>query len=489
MTILRDILYSVSLESTSGDMQTEVKGIAFDSRQVAAGFLFIAVKGTRTNGHDFIESAIEKGAESIVCEQLPGKLVDDIAYVQVKDSAEALGIIASNFFGNPSKKLVLTGVTGTNGKTTTVFLLHNLFRQLGHRVGMLSTVENRINEEVLSATHTTPDPIQLNKIMKQMVASGCTHCFMEVSSHAAVQKRIAGLDFNGAIFTNITHDHLDYHGTFENYINAKKSFFDGLSNKAFALVNVDDRRGRIMVQNTKARIRTFALKTVANYKSKVLGNSITGLEMEIDGYQTWFKLIGEFNAYNLLTVYAVAVELGEDQEEILRKLSGLSTAPGRFELVAVETGVVGIVDYAHTPDALKNVLATINRLRTGNEQVITIIGCGGDRDREKRPLMAKLAAKMSDKVIFTSDNPRSEDPNEIISEMEAGVSPANYKKKLSIVDRKEAIKVACTLAKKNDIILLAGKGHEAYQEINGVKHPFDDREILTEMLVLTHSQP
>ncbi|HVD97342.1 MAG TPA: UDP-N-acetylmuramoyl-L-alanyl-D-glutamate--2,6-diaminopimelate ligase [Cytophagaceae bacterium] len=479
--ILKDILYKVSLYSVSGSTDREINGIFFDSRLVGEGSLFVATVGTQVDGHHYIEKSIEKGAVAIVCQIMPAVLKPGITYVQVVNSSAALGIMASNYYGNPSSKLKLVGVTGTNGKTTTVTLLHQLFMNLGYHTGLLSTVENKINQEVIPSTHTTPDAVSLNHFLSKMVESGCTHCFMEVSSHSVVQNRINGLHFAGAIFTNITHDHLDYHKTFDEYIKAKKGFFDILGADAFALVNADDKRGMVMMQNTKAKKNTFALKTPADFKAKLLTNSFTGLEMDIDGKQVWFKLIGSFNAYNLLGVYATAVLLGEDRDEALTQLSNLDSARGRFERIISKTGITAIVDYAHTPDAVENVLDTINDLKQGKEQIITVIGCGGNRDATKRPFMADIATRLSDRVILTSDNPRDEDPQLIIDQMEQGISITNKKKSLSILDRKEAIKTACLLAKEGDIILIAGKGHEDYQEIKGVKHHFDDKEAVREL--------
>lgn len=484
MAVLKDILYKVSLTSTFGNMDVEVAGICFDSRQVKPGFLFVAVKGTLSDGHEYIVKASTSGASIIVCEQLPASVDEKITYVAVKNSAQALGIIASNFYGNPSEKLKLTGVTGTNGKTTVATLLYNLFNSLGHRSGLLSTVENRIVDQVIPSTHTTPDPIQLNQLLNKMVQAGCTHAFIEVSSHAVDQDRVAGLKFAGAIFTNITHDHLDYHKTFENYIKAKKKFFDELTSDAFALVNADDKRGMVMLQNTKATKLSFGLKKMVDFKGKIITNSIEGLELEIGGKSVWFKLIGDFNAYNLLAVYGAATSLGEESDEVLTHLSALKGAVGRFELVMPGAKITAIVDYAHTPDALKNVLDTIAQFRTGNESVITVVGCGGNRDKTKRPLMASIACRMSDKVVLTSDNPRDEDPMEIIREMQTGVMPTEVRKTLVMADREEAIKTACMMAKENDIILVAGKGHETYQEIKGIKHPFDDREVVERMIKL-----
>ncbi|MDW8331022.1 MAG: UDP-N-acetylmuramoyl-L-alanyl-D-glutamate--2,6-diaminopimelate ligase [Cyclobacteriaceae bacterium] len=484
MAELKDILYGVNITSSVGDMNVEVKDICFDSRQVTKGSLFVAVKGTQTDGHQYIDRAVQQGAVAIVCEQLPDTLYEKSTCVTVKDSARALGIIAANFFGAPSQKLKLTGVTGTNGKTTVATLLYKLFSALGYKTGLISTVEYRIQDKVFPSTHTTPDPVQLNRLLRQMVDEGCTHVFMEVSSHAVVQERIAGLAFAGGIFTNITHDHLDYHKTFENYIKAKKKFFDELQTGAFALVNADDKRGMVMLQNTRATKKTYALKKLADFKGKILANTLDGLEMDIDGRQVWFKLIGDFNAYNLLAVYGAAVLLGEQPDEVLRILSDTTGAAGRFERVTSSAKITAIVDYAHTPDALKNVLETIHAFRTGNEQVITVVGCGGNRDRAKRPLMASIAVKLSDKVVLTSDNPRDEDPMDIIREMQTGITPSESRKTLVIPDREEAIKTACLMARENDIVLVAGKGHETYQEIKGVKHPFDDREVLKRMLAL-----
>ena len=485
MLELKDILYKVSLTSSYGDMRVAIEGICFDSRQVKPGYLFVAVKGTQSDGHAYIPKALSLGAVAIVCETVPGNVLEQATIVTVKNSSLALGIIASNFFGNPSEQLKLTGVTGTNGKTTVATLLYTLFESLGHKCGLISTVENRILDKVIPSTHTTPDPVQLNALLKQMLEAGCTHVFMEVSSHAIDQDRIGGLKFVGALFTNITHDHLDYHQTFENYIKAKKKYFDELSSDAFALVNADDKRGMVMMQNTKATKYSFGLKKMVDFKAKIITNSIEGLELEIGGKAVWFKLIGDFNAYNLLAAYGAAVLLGEDSDEVLVKLSSLKGAVGRFELVLPGAKKIAIVDYAHTPDALKNVLETIAQFRTGNEQVIAVVGCGGNRDKTKRPLMASIACRLSDKVILTSDNPRDEDPLEIIREMQTGVMPTEARKTLVIADREEAIKTACMMAREKDIILVAGKGHETYQEIKGVKYPFDDREVVTRMLKLT----
>jgi UDP-N-acetylmuramoyl-L-alanyl-D-glutamate--2,6-diaminopimelate ligase len=482
MASLKDILYKVSLTSSFGNMDVDVKGICFDSRKVQPGFVFVAVKGTLSDGHQFITKALDLGASMIVCEKLPDTVRENATYVTVKDSAAALGVMASNYFGNPSEKIKLIGVTGTNGKTTTVTLLYQLFSRLGKKAGLISTVENRIVEQVIPSTHTTPDPIQLNELLSKMVGAGCTHAFMEVSSHAVDQERIAGIKFTGAVFTNITHDHLDYHKTFENYIKAKKKFFDELSGDAFALVNADDKRGMVMLQNTKAKKYSFGLKKMVDFKGKIITNAIEGLELDIANKSVWFKMIGDFNAYNLLGVFGTAVLLGENEDEVLTHLSSLNGAPGRFELVSPGSKFTAIVDYAHTPDALQNVLETIAQFRTGTEQVITVVGCGGNRDKTKRPLMASIACKLSDKVVLTSDNPRDEEPMEIIKEMQTGILPTEAKKTLVIADREEAIKTACMMAKGKDIVLIAGKGHETYQEVKGVKHPFDDREVVGRML-------
>jgi UDP-N-acetylmuramoyl-L-alanyl-D-glutamate--2,6-diaminopimelate ligase len=482
MAELKDILYKVSLTSTYGDMNLSVDSICFDSRLARPNALFVAVRGTQSDGHSYIAKAIGSGVRVIVCEKLPESITENVTFVTVKNSAQALGVIAANFCGNPSQQLKLTGVTGTNGKTTTATLLYQLFTSLGFKTGLLSTVENRIGDEVVPATHTTPDPIQLNVLLRRMVDEGCSYVFMEVSSHAVDQERIAGLKFAGAIFTNITHDHLDYHKTFENYIKAKKKFFDDLAGDAFALVNADDKRGMVMLQNTKAAKHTFGMKKLTDFKGKIITNSIEGLELEVDNKSVWFKMIGDFNAYNLLGVYGTAVLLGQEPDEVLTRLSMLKGAPGRFEQVNPGSKIIAIVDYAHTPDALQNVLETIAQFRTGTEQVITVVGCGGNRDKTKRPLMASIACRLSDKVILTSDNPRDEDPIAIIQEMQTGILPTEARKTLMIADREEAIKTACMMAKERDIVLVAGKGHENYQEVRGVKHPFDDREVVERML-------
>ncbi len=481
MKLLKDILYKISLKAISGSTDIPVVSIQFDSRKVEPGCLFVAVRGVQVDGHQFIDKAIDAGAVAILCDTLPDSPREGVAYIETADTGLALGIAASNFYGNPSSRLKLVGITGTNGKTTCVTLLFNLFRTLGYHVGLLSTVENKINDQVIPSTHTTPDALSLNALLSYMVEQGCTHCFMEVSSHAIVQRRIAGLRFTGAVFTNITHDHLDYHGTFDEYIKAKKIFFDELSSQAFALSNADDKRGVVMLQNTVASKNFFSLKTLAEFKARIITNSFQGIELDVEGRDVWFKLTGSFNAYNLMAVYGAAVLLGEDREAVLTALSSLDGARGRFDQVMSGSGITAIIDYAHTPDALENVLHTIADIRSGNEQLITVVGCGGDRDAAKRPLMGGIAARLSDKVVLTSDNPRGEDPQEILDQMKAGVAVSERKKVLIIADRKEAIRTAVMLATKGDIILIAGKGHETYQEIRGVRHPFDDKEIVLEL--------
>lgn len=480
MKLLRDLIYGVRIVDIKGPTNIAVDFVEYDSRKVKGYSLFVAIKGTQTDGHKFISQVIENGAVAIVCEDLPDTLRPDITYVQVHNSSRALGFIAANYYDNPSEKLKLIGITGTNGKTTSVTLLFNLFRLLGKRCGLISTVANKIHTELVSATHTTPMSLELNELLAKMVDKGCTHCFMEVSSHAVHQHRIAGLKFTGGVFTNITHDHLDYHGTFDEYIKAKKGFFDLLDEEAFALTNADQTHGETMLADTKARKRSYALNNVADFKAKILENQFLGLQLNIDGYDVHARLIGTFNAYNALVAYAVAVLLGEDKLTVLATLSNLNPPEGRFQYIKTRQEITAIVDYAHTPDALENVLKTIQEIRTGNEMVITVVGCGGNRDKGKRPLMAKIACELSNQVIFTSDNPRFEDPEEIISDMQKGVEPLHYKKTLSIVNRKEAIRTACNMAHKGDIILVAGKGHEKYQEINGETFPFDDLEILNE---------
>jgi UDP-N-acetylmuramoyl-L-alanyl-D-glutamate--2,6-diaminopimelate ligase len=482
MKTVTQIFQQVKTISILGNPEVEISQLTIDSRQVGPQTLFAALKGTQTDGHSYIEKAIELGASAILCQDLPEVIHPNVTYIQVNDSAESLGYASSNFYDNPSSKLKLVGITGTNGKTTTVTLLFRLFRKLGYRCGLVSTVQNQIDDTVIPSTHTTPDSINLNKLLAEMVEAGCTYAFMEVSSHSVVQHRITGLSFTGAIFSNITHDHLDFHKTFDNYIKAKKGFFDMLPKTAFALVNIDDRRGSVMVQNTKASINTYSLETLATVKGRIVSDSIYGLEMEIDNKEVHFQLIGTFNAYNLMAIYGAAILLGEDKDEVIINMSSLQTAPGRFEqIVSPDTRKVGIVDYAHTPDALENVLKTIKQIKDGNQQVITIVGCGGNRDATKRPIMAKIACELSDKVILTSDNPRFEDPEEILAQMQKGVPPIDFKKTKTIIDRKEAIHFAINeLSENGDIILVAGKGHETYQDIQGVKHDFDDRVIIRE---------
>ena len=484
MSKLQDILYKVAIRSVKGDLSISINDLQIDSRKIKKGSAFIAIRGG-VDGHQFIDKAIESGATAIICEDLPATPLDGIVYVQVENSAAAAGLMAHNFFGHPSEKLTLVGVTGTNGKTTVATLLFKLFTCLGGKAGLISTVQNQIGDKVIPATHTTPDAISLNGLLKQMVDEECTHVFMEVSSHAVHQNRIAGLKYAGGLFTNITHDHLDYHQTFDEYIRVKKSFFDSLPSSAFAISNADDKRGGVMLQNTNARKYLYSLRTLADFKGKILENNLSGLVMSINDQEVHFRLIGEFNAYNLLAVYGAAIALEEDKNEVLRCLSVLTGAEGRFEyVVSPKEHVIGIVDYAHTPDALLNVLATIKNLRKGHEQIITVVGCGGDRDKTKRPIMGEVACEHSDRVIFTSDNPRSEDPEQIIRDIEHGLGAAAKRKYISITDRKEAIKTAVSFSKPEDIVLIAGKGHEKYQEIKGVKHHFDDKGVLQEMFVL-----
>lgn len=482
MKTLDDLLRDVRVIARNGPQDAGISDVCLDSRKAGPGSLFIAVKGTLTDGHRFIDAVIGQGATAIVCTELPAERKSAVTYVHVEDSSEAAGLIASNFYDRPSYSLSLTGVTGTNGKTTIATLLFQLFRELGYKAGLISTVENRVNDAVIPSTHTTPDPVSLNQLLAQMVASGCAYCFMEVSSHAVAQHRISGLHFAGGVFTNLTHDHLDFHHTFDAYLKAKKQFFDRLPASAFALTNADEKNGLVMLQNTRAHKKTYALATLADFKARVMENSFHGLLLTIGGEEVWFKLVGSFNAYNLLAVFATAMLLEQDRAKVLTALSRLTGAEGRFESVRSGSGITGIVDYAHTPDAVKNVLTTIRDIRSGKEKIITVIGCGGDRDKTKRPVMASTACTWSDKVILTSDNPRSEDPAAIIRDMETGVSKEDRVKTLSIADRREAIRTACHLASPGDIILLAGKGHEKYQEINGVKTPFDDKQILTEQL-------
>ena len=485
MALLQDILYKVNILSKSGKAMDAVDDLQSDSRKVTPGSCFIAIKGNTTDGHNYINTALANGATIIVCEKLPADAKDDALFIIVENSSLAAGIMAHNFYGQPSHKIKLIGVTGTNGKTTVATLLFKLFSAIGYKCGLISTVQNQIADEVLASTHTTPDAINVNELLANMLKANCTHVFMEVSSHALDQERVAGLHFTGGVFTNITHDHLDYHKTFDEYIKAKKKFFDELSSNAFAISNADDKRGAVMLQNTKAKKYFYSLKTMAEFKGKILENSLSGLLLTINDTEVHFKLIGTFNAYNLLAVYGAAVCLGEDKQIILQALSNITGAEGRFDfMVSQKDKVIGIIDYAHTPDALLNVLATIKNLRHGEEKILTVVGCGGDRDKTKRAVMAEVACEHSDKIFFTSDNPRNEDPNEIIKDMEGGVNITCRKKYISIADRKEAIKTAVSFSNKEDIVLVAGKGHEKYQEIKGIKHPFDDKAVLAEMFEL-----
>lgn len=483
MIKLKDILYKVSLEKVVGNTAVAFRELQFDSRKVGLDDVFIAIKGTQSDGHQFIKKAIDQGALAVVCQQIPKEIINGITYLQVQDTQQALAIMASHFYGNPSAELQLVGVTGTNGKTTIATLLYTLFKSAGYKVGLLSTIKVIIGTTEHAATHTTPDSLAINKYLRQMVDAGVAYCFMEVSSHGIDQKRTEGLHFAGGIFTNLSHDHLDYHTSFKQYRDVKKTFFDGLPKTAFALTNADDKNGPVMLQNTKARKYTYALKTIADYKAQILENQLQGLLLKINNQELWVKLIGNFNAYNLLAIYATAEQLGLEELEILQLLSTLESVDGRFQYIVSEGKITAIIDYAHTPDALKNVLETINTIRSGNEQLITVVGCGGDRDVEKRPKMGAIAAQLSTKVIFTSDNPRSENPDTIIQHIEAGVPPQHYKKTIAISDRKQAIKTACQMANEHDIILVAGKGHETYQEIQGVRSEFDDRKTISELLI------
>lgn len=482
MSILKDILYKVTIEAVHGSTDLAIEKIEFDSRKVSNNDVFVAIKGSLSDGHQFIDKAISLGASVVVCEDLPATLLENITYVKVQNSNQALSYLAANFYNNPSQKLKLVGITGTNGKTTIASLLYQMFKKAGYKVGLLSTVKIMVDETEYKATHTTPDSLTINQYLDEMVEVGCEFCFMEVSSHGIHQKRTESLHFEGGVFTNLSHDHLDYHDTFAEYRDVKKSFFDSLPKSAFAITNVDDKNGVVMLQNTVARKRTYALKTYADFKAQVLENQLSGLVLKINNDEVWTKLIGSFNAYNLLAIYGVALELGIESNEALRLLSELESVSGRFQFIISDSKITAIVDYAHTPDALENVLKTIEDIRTKNEQLITIVGCGGDRDKTKRPIMANIAASLSDKAIFTADNPRTENPQTIIEEMEAGVEGQNFKKTISILDRKQAIKTACQMANPGDIILIAGKGHETYQEINGVRHDFDDMQIVQELL-------
>ena len=486
MSILKDILYKVAIEAVKGSTDITINKMDFDSRKIGFNDVFVAIRGSISDGHDFIEKAIEQGAVAVICDTFPVNIAKGITYVQVKDTNSALAFMAANYFGDPSQNLKLVGITGTNGKTTIASLLYQLFKKAGYKVGLLSTVKILVDDVEYKATHTTPDSLTINHYLAEMVENGIEYCFMEVSSHGIHQKRTEALHFVGGIFTNLSHDHLDYHPTFAEYRDVKKSFFDNLPKTAFALSNIDDKNGQVMLQNTAAKKLTYALKSYADYKAQILENQLSGLLLKINGNEVWVKLIGTFNAYNLLAIYGTAIELGMESLEVLRLLSDLESVSGRFQFIVSASNITAIVDYAHTPDALENVLKTINDIRTKNEQLITVVGCGGNRDKTKRPIMAGIASDLSDKAIFTSDNPRNEDPEAIIAEMELGVAPQNYKKMLTITDRKQAIKTACQLAQPNDIILIAGKGHETYQEINGIRHDFDDMKIVKEILDQLH---
>ena len=482
MKSLQDILYRAGITEIIGSTDMVIDSVEFDSRKVVAGSLFVATVGTQVNGHDFIESAINKGASAIVCEKLPSKLDSNVTFAIANNSSEALGYIAANYFDNPSERLSLIGVTGTNGKTTIATLLYQLFMDLGYGVGLLSTIQNKINDTIIPSTHTTPDSIKINELLVDMLNDGCDYVFMEVSSHSVSQHRIAGLKFSGGLFTNITHDHLDYHGTFKEYIKAKKGFFDKLPSSAFALTNADDKNGDVMLQNTLAKKYSYGIKNMATYKGKVIENSLEGMMMKVDSHEVYSLLSGNFNAYNILSVYATARLLEQDKEAILVSISKLKGAEGRFDVVRSAAGITAIIDYAHTPDALENILTTLNSIRTHNEELITVVGAGGNRDGSKRPLMAKVATLLSNRVILTSDNPRNEDPLSILEDMKAGIDPASKKNTMVISDRREAITTAFNIARSGDMILIAGKGHEKYQEIAGVKHPFDDKKVIEELM-------
>jgi UDP-N-acetylmuramoyl-L-alanyl-D-glutamate--2,6-diaminopimelate ligase len=479
---LKRLIIDIPVLYTLGNIDIEVSGLTSDSRAISNGSVFVAIKGTQTDGHQYIKKAIASGATAIICQSIPSETQTNVTYIKVADSELAMGMMASAWYGNPSEALTLVGVTGTNGKTTTATLLYRLFSEFGHKVGLISTVIYKVNDKEYPSTHTTPDPLSLNKLLAEMVAEGCSYCFMEVSSHSIAQKRIAGLQFKGALFTNITHDHLDYHLTFDNYLKAKKAFFDALDADAFALVNQDDRNGKIMLQNCKAGKYTYALRSNADFTAHILESHLHGMLLTINGQELWTRFIGDFNAYNLLLVYGTAVLLGKEKDDILKVISNLTSVPGRFEARQSENGITTIVDYAHTPDALENVLRTIHDIRKGNEQLITVVGAGGNRDKTKRPEMAKIAFDMSDKLILTSDNPRNEEPVDILNDMQAGIAEKNSPKLTVITDRREAIRTACFIARPGDIILVAGKGHETYQEIKGVRHHFDDKEVIAEFL-------
>ena len=482
MIALKDILYKVTINAVVGTTNVSINAIQFNSRDIVENDLFVAIKGSLADGHDYIEKAIEQGAIVVVCENLPEEKNKGVSYIKVENTSSALAIMASNFYGNPSANLKLVGVTGTNGKTTIATLLFQLFKNAGYKVGLLSTVVIKVNNQDYKATHTTPDSLTINRYLKQMNDEGVEFCFMEVSSHGIHQKRTEGLEFKGGIFTNLTHDHLDYHDTFADYRDVKKSFFDNLGKNAFALTNADDKNGAIMLQNTKAKQYKYGLKNYADYTAQILEHSFSGMLLKVNGSEVWTKLIGGFNASNVLAIYATAELLGLEKTEILRLISALDSVSGRFQYLISESKITAIVDYAHTPDALKNVLETINSIRTSNEELITVVGCGGDRDITKRPKMGHIASALSTKAIFTSDNPRTEKPEIIIEAIEKGVEPQNFKKTMSIADRKQAIKTACQLANTGDIILIAGKGHETYQEVNGERSDFDDFKIVETLL-------
>ena len=484
MKTLQQLIQAIPNVQVIGNTGVIIQHLTYDSRQVGEGSVFFAIAGTQVDGHKYINDVIEKGAVAIVCENLPPIINDTVTYIKVNNTSEVMGLMACAFYNHPSEKIKLTAITGTNGKTTVATLLFKLFRSFGHHVGLLSTVQNQINETIIPSTHTTPDSIRINELLAHMVEQGCEYAFMEASSHAIDQNRIKGLHFAGTVFTNITHDHLDYHGTFANYINAKKKLFDDVNDDAFALTNKDDKNGLVMLQNTQATRYTYSLKSMADFKAKIIESDFTGMLLNIDEQEAWFRLVGNFNAYNLIAVYGTAFLLGKEKLEIIKHLSNIEAVKGRFEYVRSNDGVIAIIDYAHTPDALKNILETINEIRTQNEQLITVVGCGGNRDTTKRPIMADISSELSNKVIFTSDNPRDENPETILDEMQKGVKPLHYKKTLRIADRKEAIKAAVASTNKGDIILIAGKGHEDYQEIKGVKHHFDDKETVLELFEL-----
>ena len=489
MIKLADILQGLNIEEVRGNTNISLSDITFDSRKAAPGVLFVAVRGTKTDGHDYISAALAAGSAAVVCEQIPENVPEGACLVRVKDSAFALGYLASAFYDNPSRRFRLVGITGTNGKTTTITLLHRLFMGLGYQSGCFTTIRNYIGNSTVEATHTTPDPVQLNRIMKEMADAGCEYVFMEVSSHALAQKRVAGLTFAGGIFSNITHDHLDYHKTFDEYLKAKKLFFDNLPAGSFACINADDRNGTVMVQNTRASVHYYGIRSMAEFKARIMESHMNGTLLTIDDHELWTRFIGEFNAYNLLAVYSTAILLGQDQEETLRVLSSLDTVEGRFQYLRSEEGVTAVIDYAHTPDAILNVLKTIGQIKKGTEKVISVIGAGGNRDKTKRPEMAKVAAGMSDKLILTSDNPRDEEPEDIINDMKSGLNEQMLRNTIIQTDRREAIRTACMMANKGDIILIAGKGHETYQEIRGVKHHFSDREVVSELFGLKSTNP